>query len=786
MQKEKNKKGKYLLGPAFALLFLISLFACEKEDRQLTTEDISPRFSAGIKTKASDSIWHENDSIGIMMFQSGTDDILNNKFNCLYVTPDGDGLFTTEGSDAIIFPGDGSAVDFLSYYPYVEEQESFIFDINVADQTNLPAIDFMTSDRFEGASKNSPNVLLHFHHRLTKLVFNFKLEDETRGASVESFFISGMLTQGIYDMLAGEFEYDDRSEEELEIPIDHDSKDYPTATSIVLPREAGAGIVFHIILDDGREYEVALVDDLDFKTETMYIFNIALRDKETPTSISAAVIEPWQNVDEIELETNPLIIAAEPGVTTNFKINNKITLYDENGELSTFTYDGNKTWTPEKPVYWENIGDGNSEKTTLRASYIRQEKLSESQMPELFLAEIEEAVRFENVHFNFLPVVSKVIFQLVSKSEVEDEKFTQEELKKAVITLPNYLTGYTFENGVLIPGDPLIASNRGDIEVPGDQEEVIAVAFILPQKMHGELAIIKMGNKEYSLTVEEDDAIDFKQGEATKLIVNITKTEVPSFSASYKDWDAPIEVEGLTALIFSEGGTTTDFVKNDKMLLYYKDGGDAIEPVSTFTYEENNNWSSNPIVYWESLDHMDNYHFYAVSTLKEAPENSNQMADIMYAEKSNSPLYAPIALAFTKQTAKVMIELESKDGSYSTTELKEAQVYLPGYMTGAAYNKNEYVAGASPKDVQLTQEAGEVKWSGLIQEQNIASTANLIKITIGSNDYYIKDKAFSFQKNKSYTFKVDVKKTGVSFTASYSDWDSSGDPTEIGVELEDK
>lgn len=785
MQKEKNKKGKYLLKPVFVILFLIGLFACEKEDRQLSGEEVSPKFSAGIKTKASDTIWHENDSIGIMMFQSGTETILNDKFNCLYVTPDGDGLFTTEGSHTIIFPGDGSAVDFLSYYPYVEEQESFIFDINVADQTNLPAIDFMTSDRFEGASKNSPNVLLRFHHRLTKLVFNFKLEDKTSDASVKSFFISGMFTQGIYDMLAGEFEYDDRSEEELEIPIDHESKDYPTATGIVLPREAGAGIVFRIILDDGREYEVALVDDLDLETETMYIFNITLRDKETPPSISAAIIEEWKDTDGIKLETNPLIVAAEPGVTTNFIKNDKITLYDENGELSTFTYDGTKTWTPEAPVYWENIGDGNSEKTTLRASYIRQEKLSENQMPELFLAEIEEAVRYENVHFNFSPVVSKVIFQLVSKSDVEDEKFTQEELKKAVITLPKYLTEYTFANGVLTPGDPSVSGNRGDIEVPGDQEEVIAVAFILPQKMHGKLAIIKMGNKEYSLTVDEDDAIDFKKGEATKLIVNITKTEVPSFSASYKEWNDPIEIEGLTALIFTEGGTTTNFVKDDKMDLYYLDNTTTVKPVATFTYEGSNNWSSNPIVYWETLDHMEKYDFYAVSTLKEAPAGSNQMNDIMYAEVKESPLYAPITLAFTKQTTKVIVELESKDGSFSTDELKTAQVYLPGYKTGAYFNKNQYVAGTTPKDVQLSQTTGEAKWNGLIQEQTIASTADLIKISIGNNDYYIKNTEVPYEKNKAYTFKVDIKKTGTSFTASYSGWTDAGDnPIEIPTELE--
>lgn len=790
MKKQKKrvnslyKKTKGTLIAAGVIFAFSCLWACDTEDN-FSESKVSPNITAGINTKATDTSWHEDDAIGIAMFSSGTDSVINEKVNCKYLTPQGDGLFTANGSDLILYPGDGSTVDFISYYPYTEEFEPFTLYADVSDQAELPLIDLMTSDRFEGASKNNPNVLLHFHHRLTKLVFNFMLEDQTGGASVESFYISGMFTQASYDMLANEFEIDDTSDAEIEVPVDLDSYDYPRATAIVLPREAGDGIVFHIRLDDEREYEVALVDDLDLETETMYIFNILLRDRETPPTISAAIIEEWKETDEIELETTPLVVAQEPGETTEFKANDKITVYDvyNNTELTTFTYDGSKYWTPSPEVYWENMGDGNSEKLTLRAEYTRAQALNDTQMPEVFIAEVE-VERFGLVHFDFKIVPAKVVFELKSDDgtnnpAVSDAEFSSADLAGATIKLPGYITEYTLTNGVFTPG-----SSTGNINA--EKVGTLWAALIVPQEKEGRVAIININGNDYVLDVTQ--AIDFEKGKVCKLTVNITKTQVPSFSASYTDWADGDTFNDLTALIITGDGETTDFATNDKMTLFYHNGT-AVEELSVFTYNKSDDiWSGNPLIYWEDLEDMLIYNFYAVSTLTTASEGSNQMDDLMFADAvpDGTKKFDPIVLSFTKQTAKVTVRLTSKDGTFSTAELATAAVYLPNYLTGAKFVLNSYTAGTTPKDIQLSKVTNAIEWTGLIQAQTREQNSSLIKISVLNSDYYIRasSAAMVYDKAKAYTYTVDITKTGVQFTASYSSWDESGEAIEVETDLD--
>ena len=163
-------------------LFVLALLAgamvsCNTEDTTSTTPNgkVAVQFTGGISvnTRASGLAWADGDRIGIFMTGANqslsADAIKEGVDNVCYQTSGSIAFSPISGGKTIYYPIDGD-VDFYSYYPYTTVS-NYKVALNVADQTNQEAIDFMYA-KTTGCNKATPQVDLRFSHMLSRLILN--------------------------------------------------------------------------------------------------------------------------------------------------------------------------------------------------------------------------------------------------------------------------------------------------------------------------------------------------------------------------------------------------------------------------------------------------------------------------------------------------------------------------------------------------------------------------------------------------------------------------------------
>ncbi|MCC8036107.1 MAG: fimbrillin family protein, partial [Rikenellaceae bacterium] len=213
-----------------AAISALAVFACTKTDADGplgggSDGDLVPAvITAGIgsgTTRAHDAEWDDNDAIGLAMLMNG--ELINDAYNYHYVSSQQRGVFEPNSADmTVYFPADGSGVNFRGYYPYYSAlDETMTVPIDVADQTTLPDIDFMSAELTPEYSKRDPVVRLSFYHRLTKLVFKLSGENQEAFGSLEdcTLTIDGMKTTGTFALLDEELTVAIGSDAQLPFPI---------------------------------------------------------------------------------------------------------------------------------------------------------------------------------------------------------------------------------------------------------------------------------------------------------------------------------------------------------------------------------------------------------------------------------------------------------------------------------------------------------------------------------------------------------------------------------------
>ena len=162
----------------FALALLAgAMVSCNTEDTTSTTANgkVAVQFTGGISvnTRASGLAWADGDMIGIFMTGANqslsADAIKEGVDNVCYQTSGSIAFSPISGGKTIYYPIDGD-VDFYSYYPYTTVS-NYKVALNVADQTNQEAIDFMYA-KTTGCNKATPQVDLRFSHMLSRLILN--------------------------------------------------------------------------------------------------------------------------------------------------------------------------------------------------------------------------------------------------------------------------------------------------------------------------------------------------------------------------------------------------------------------------------------------------------------------------------------------------------------------------------------------------------------------------------------------------------------------------------------
>jgi hypothetical protein len=246
-------------------------------------------------TRAANADWHEGDRIGIYMVESGGT-IPNNSLgaNALHHHTGG-GNFTAERGRELFYPRIGE-VDFVAYYPWRATYEDHRYPIDVADQSDHPAIDFMYSDNAAGHSGGDVP-LLEFHHRLSKLVFN--VTDMT-GASLDGFgaLVTGLASRGVFHLSEGRLALDGDSKADMALAQFEDGDDNGSTArleAIVLPETNIVPVVDFTLPDGGKAW--LRLDDREYLSGKVYIYEVKITEGGQVVLGDGTVIVDWDDRD---------------------------------------------------------------------------------------------------------------------------------------------------------------------------------------------------------------------------------------------------------------------------------------------------------------------------------------------------------------------------------------------------------------------------------------------------------------------------------------------------------
>lgn len=269
--------NKYFTLVATALTAVTFLTACGNDEVQDAIIDYGPpvkiNVSAGIQTRASNNAWTANDAIGVFSMSGTTAEYANKK----YITPDGDGNFTAATDDDIVWlPSDGGSRSVLAYYPYVTGCDG-TYSIDVSDQTNQEAIDFMVSPAVNNVNKTQPDVTFVFSHKLVKIQLNIRSGDGITAEQLANMKVtlSNQYTTATCNVLTNADVVVTGTEVSTLSFLT--SADGTTSEAIVLPAATTEGMVLQFEVPEVGTYSWAVrnsANSQSFAVGNKYIYNV--------------------------------------------------------------------------------------------------------------------------------------------------------------------------------------------------------------------------------------------------------------------------------------------------------------------------------------------------------------------------------------------------------------------------------------------------------------------------------------------------------------------------------
>lgn len=313
------------------LLFLfisLVLFSCEGEiiDKSLGSRpaNINATISNTNNRMTGDS-WENGDAIGMYMKKENTN--LNAGVladNIKYVTTGSSTFSPANPDEEILFPFNGSNVDFIAYFPYKEEITNYTYPLDITNQNNQSALDLLYSNNAIGLNSTNPNVNLTFSHQMAKVILKITPENPTADLSDIIIKITNASLKAPFSLSDGSLS----SPTEIGDLFFKKSTDGKFAEAILIPMSnlTGRTLVFTIgsdtyIYDLGSNTNIT-----SFDKGTKYTFNIVINPTGVIASVSSSSIESW---DEVAEEDIAILPGNDPGsVTSTGEFDNPISVTD--------------------------------------------------------------------------------------------------------------------------------------------------------------------------------------------------------------------------------------------------------------------------------------------------------------------------------------------------------------------------------------------------------------------------------------------------------------------------
>jgi hypothetical protein len=293
-------------GKLFFLFIYGILLSCEGNILDTAAVSRAVQVNAvreGTQPRVTSGMWDAGDAIGLFMKRSG--EILGENAlaqNAKYITSGSANFSPENDNEKIIFPFNASNVDFIGYYPFSNEMTGFNYSINVSDQSDQAAINFLYSNNAMGLNAKSPYANMMFTHQLTKVILNIRPENNSNDLSGLTVKLTNAGTNALFSLRDGT----------LSSPADYGVISFKVANNgrfaeaIVLPTSSLSGkqLVFEIG-DAGYLFPLSSSLNISsFDKSTRYTFNVTLNPHGT-SFIAEGSITDWVDAPEEDITLNP-------------------------------------------------------------------------------------------------------------------------------------------------------------------------------------------------------------------------------------------------------------------------------------------------------------------------------------------------------------------------------------------------------------------------------------------------------------------------------------------------
>lgn len=306
----------------FTSLLALSLAACTNENEPMTPADgeVAAQIVADINhvaTRASGTVWTENDRIGISTV-AGTK---TSYANIPYVWNGTE--FGPEGT--VIYFQSLDEVTFNAYYPFTgtvgTSAGAIAATTDAAAQKNLPTIDFLFAEGAK-ADKTNPTVAFtdktaangadnSFHHRMSQIAIKFTEGNDIafNNGGLQSYTLKGLVLEGTFNTENGEAKTTDgKQAADLTITPENISINngvFTAAPVILFPQtpsyaKEGTPVAGKIGLEvtvEGEVYHATLTipnGKTALEVGCRYTFPVTV--KKTGLSVGTAEITDWDSI----------------------------------------------------------------------------------------------------------------------------------------------------------------------------------------------------------------------------------------------------------------------------------------------------------------------------------------------------------------------------------------------------------------------------------------------------------------------------------------------------------
>ena len=207
------------------------------------------------------------------------------------------------------------------------------------------------------------------------------------------------------------------------------------------------------------------------------------------------------------------------------------------------------------------------------------------------------------------------------------------------------------------------------------------------------------------------------------------------------------------------------------MNVYISEGASRRQ-LSTFTYNQSSDsWTASPAVYWENITGTPAFY----GSILRAPKlNDTQLDDYLVADAVTPVEGTPVNFTLRHPAAKVIVQLRSNDGTFSTTELSNMVITLPNYLIGAEVNNGVFEPDPSNLTGDIRVEVVNNNATAIIRPQNAIAGRTVVNIQdpATGRDYPVTHSTnIQFSAGVATTLVIDMGKTAVAISANAIDWE---------------